>query len=75
MQEDDTNFIKRMYVYDIVSCRDFRTSGRGRLIKGKWLYVNKGDSVTPDITRRHLGGELPTGVDASLYACTLHLRS
>ena len=64
-----------MNVYDIVSRKEMKKSGRGKLIKGRWLDVSKGDSVTPDVRSRYVGKDLTTGVDASLYARTLPLQA
>ena len=61
-------YLTRMKVYDVVSSKAMKQSGKGRLIKGRWLDVNKGDSTSPDIRSRYVGKEFATGVDASLYA-------
>ena len=50
-------------------------TGKGKLIKGRWLDVNKGDSSKPDIRSRYVGKEFATGVDASLYAGTPPLEA
>ena len=64
-----------MNVHDIVSRKEMKKSGRGRLIKGRWLDVNKGDSVTSDGRSRYVGKGLATVVDASLYAGTPPLEA
>ena len=38
-----------------------KQSGKGKLIKGRWLDVNKGDSGSPDIRSRYVGKEFATG--------------
>ena len=57
-----------MKAYDVVSRKVMKQSGRGKLIKGRWLDVNRCDSISPDIRSRYVGKEFATGVDASLYA-------
>ena len=71
----EVEYLKRMKVYDIVSRAEMKRSGRGKLIKGRWLDVNKGDSVSPDVRSRYVGKEFATGVDASLYAGTPPLEA
>ena len=45
----EVEYLTRMEAYDVVSRKAMKKSGRGELIKGRWLDVNKGDSVAPDI--------------------------
>jgi hypothetical protein len=71
----EVEYLKRMKVYDVVSRKEFKRLGRGKLIKGRWLDVNKGDSEMPDIRSRYVGKEFATGVDASLYAGTPPLEA
>ena len=71
----DVEYLMRMKVYDVVSRKAMTQSGNGRLIKGRWLDVNKGDSTSPDIRSRYVGKEFATGVDASLYAGTPPLEA
>ena len=59
----------------MASRTELKKSGRGKLIKGRWLDVNKGDSAAPDIRSRYVGKEFATGVDASLYAGTPPLEA
>ncbi len=54
-----------MRVYDVVPRSEVRKSGKGKLIKGRWLDVNKGDSEKPDVRSRYVGKEFATGVDAT----------
>ena len=70
----EVEYLTRMKVYDVVSRKTMKESGKGKLIKGRWLDVNKGDSTSPDIRSRYVGKEFATGVDASLYAGTPPLR-
>ena len=51
--------LKNMKVYDIMSRAEFTRQGRGKLIKVRWLDVNKGDSTKPDIISRYVGKESP----------------
>ena len=71
----EVDYLKKMKVYDVVSRREMKQSGRGKLIKGRWLDVNKGDSGKPDVRSRYVGKEFATGVDASLYAGTPPLEA
>ena len=36
----EVDYFKRMRVYDVVPRADVRKSGKGKLIKGRWLDVN-----------------------------------
>ena len=60
----EVEYLKRMKVYDVMSRAEFKRNGRGKLIKGRWIDVNKGDSLKPDIRSRYVGNEFATGVDA-----------
>ena len=71
----EASYLKNMKVYDIMSRAEFKRQGRGKLIKGRWLDVNKGDSTKPDIRSRYVGKEFATGVDAPLYAGTPPLEA
>jgi hypothetical protein len=68
-------FIK-MGVYEYVTRDEYARSGcRGKIIKGRWLDINKGDSVNPDYRSRFVGKEFNTGTDSSLYAATPPLEA
>ena len=41
----DDECLKKMKVYAVVSRCEFKKLHRGKLIKGRWLDINKGDSV------------------------------
>ena len=71
----EVEYIKRMRVYDVVSRAELERNRKGKLIKGRWIDVNKGDSLKPDIRSRYVGKEFATGVDASLYAGTPPLEA
>ena len=71
----EVEYLKRMKVYDVMRRAEFKRNGRGKLIKGRWIDVNKGDSLKPDIRSRYVGKEFATGVDASLYAGTPPLEA
>ena len=71
----EVEYLKKMKVYDVMSRQEFKKRGQGKLIKGRWLDVNKGDSGSPDIRSRYVGKEFATGVDASLYAGTPPLEA
>ena len=74
-RELEVEYLKKMRVYEVVPRSVIRQSGKGKLIKGRWLDVNKGDSGKPDVRSRYVGKEFATGVDASLYAGTPPLEA
>ena len=47
----------------------------GKIIKGRWVDVNKGDTARPDYRSRFVGKEYNTGVDPTLYAATPPLEA
>ena len=61
-------FFHKTGVYELVTREEAVRSGKGKIIKGRWLDVNKGDSVNPDYRSRLVGKEFNTGVDSTLYA-------
>ena len=72
----EVDYLKGMMkLYEVVPRVDARKSGRGRLIKGRWLDVNKGDSANSDVRSRYVGKEFDTGVRESLYAGTPPLEA
>ena len=71
----EVDSLKRMRVYEVVPRSVVRESGKGKLINGRWLDVNKGDSTNPDVRSRYVGKEFATGVDATLYAGTPPLEA
>ena len=52
-------------------------SGKGRVIQGRWVDVNKGDSTTPDYLSSYVGKEFNRGQAASadFYAATPPLEA
>ena len=42
----------------------------GKIIKGRWVDTNKGDSTKPDYRARFVGKEFNTGIDPTLFAAT-----
>ena len=71
----EMDFFHKMGVYDLVTREEAVRSGKGKIIKGRWLDVNKGDSVNPDYRSRFVGKEFNTGVDSTLYAATPPLEA
>ena len=71
----EMEFFQKMRVYDIVSQAEARKSGKGKVIKGRWIDTNKGDTERPDYRSRFVGKEFNTGVDATLYAATPPLEA
>ena len=68
-------FFSKMRVYDHVTRTEATKSGKGKIIKGRWIDVNKGDSQNPDYRSRFVGKEFNTGVDSSLFAATPPLEA
>ena len=62
-------------VYEVVPRADVRKSGKGRLNKGRWRDVGKGDSENPNVRSRYPGKDFAIGVDAALYAGTPPLKA
>ena len=50
--------------------RDEVRQSSGKLIKVKWVYVNKGDNENRTYRSRLVGQEFKTGTDDTLYAAT-----
>ena len=44
--------IVKMGVYDHATRADAVRSGNGKIIKGRWLDISRGDSVNPDYRSR-----------------------
>ena len=65
----------KMKVYDIVPREESTRTGKAKVIKGRWIDTNKGDSIKPDYRSRFVGKEFNTGVDAALYAATPPLEA
>ena len=71
----EMEFFLKMGVYTYATREEAARSGKGKIIKGRWIDVNKGDSVNPDYRSRFVGKEFNTGVDSSLYAATPPLEA
>ena len=69
-RELEVEYLKKMKVYDVVNRDEITKSGKGKLIKGRWLDVNKGDSSNPNYRSRLVAKEFNTGVCPELYAAT-----
>jgi len=67
-------FFKRMGVYTIVHESHQKETG-GKVIDVRWIDVNKGDSLDPDMRSRLVGREFNVERDDSLYASTPPLES
>ena len=66
----EMDYFIKMGVYSYDTREEATRSSRGKIIKGRWIDVNKGDSKCPDYRSRFVGKEFNTGVDSSLYAAT-----
>jgi hypothetical protein len=62
-------------VYEYATREEAQRSGKGKIIKGRWIEVNKGDSKKSDDCSRFVGKEFNTGVDSSLFAATPPLEA
>ena len=62
-------------MYNIFPREESVRTGKGKVIKGRWIDTNKGDSIKPDYRSRFVGKEFNTGVDAALYAATPPLEA
>ena len=71
----EMKFFTDMKVYDIVTKAESIKTGKGKVIKGRWIDTNKGDTESPDYRSRFVGKEFNTGVDATLYAATPPLEA
>ena len=62
----EMEFFKRLGVYTTVPRAEAFQSGVGKIILGRWIDVNKGDSEQPDYRSRFVGKEFAKGaVDAA----------
>ena len=62
-------FFEDMQVHDRVDRAEMQRRG-GKIIKTRWIDVNKGDSQCPNYRSCLVGKEYKTYVDDSLYAST-----
>ena len=51
----EMDYFIKMGVYTYVTREEATRSGRGKIIKGRWIDVNKGDSKNPDYRSRNVG--------------------
>ena len=65
----------KMGVYEYATREEAARSGKGKVIKGRWIDVNKGGSANPDYRLRFVNKEVNTGVDSSPYATTPPLEA
>ena len=73
----ELEFFEKMGVYTRVTRDQALASGKGKVIQGRWIDVNKGSSETPDYRSRYVGKEFNRGQAASsdLYAATPPLEA
>ena len=71
----EMEYFANMGVYTYATRQEAAKSGKGKIIKGRWIDVNKGDSNKPDYRSRYVGKEFNTGIDSSLYAATPPLEA
>ena len=55
--------------------REMAKARGGKIIRGRWVDTNKGDSAVPDYRARFVGMEFNTGVDPTLFAATPPLEA
>ena len=58
-------------MYEYVARAESVRSGKGKIIKSRWLDVSKGDSINPHYKLRFVGKEFNTGV-GSIYPLCRH---
>ena len=51
----EMEFFQKMGVYTYATREEAARSGRGKVIKGRWIDVSKGDSQNPDYRSRFVG--------------------
>ena len=73
----ELEFFEKMGVYTCLTRAQTLASGKGKVIQGRWIDVNKGSSETPDYRSRYVGKEFNRGQAASsdLYAATPPLEA
>ena len=71
----DMKFFTKMGVYSERLPRSVVKERGGKVIKGRWIDTNKGDSACPDYRSRFVGKEFNVGVDPELYAATPPLEA
>ena len=64
---EELDFFRKMGVYRKVP--RWEANGK-KIIKTRWIDVNKGDESNPDLRSRLVGKEYADSVDPSLYAAT-----
>ena len=67
-------YFESMGVYERVPAEDIQKTG-GKLIKTRWIDVNKGDSSNPNYRSRLVGKEFRTTKDDAPYAATPPLEA
>ena len=70
----EMKFFDDMQVYDRVP-RSEMLKRQGKIIKTRWIDVNKGDAQSPNYRSRLVGKEFKTYADDSLYASTPPLEA
>lgn len=69
-------YFEKMNVYTPVTRAEVLKRGKGKIIRGRWVDVNKGDSERPGCRSLVVGKEFNTGTpDASFFAATPPLEA
>jgi hypothetical protein len=73
----EPGFFEKMGVYTRVTRAEAQASGKGKIVQGRWIDVNKGSSEIPDYRSRYVGKELNRGQagTSDLYAATPPLEA
>ena len=66
----EMQFFEKMGVWAQRLPRHVAKARCGKIIKGRWVDTNKGDSSCPDYRARFVAKEYDVGVDPTLYAAT-----
>ena len=73
-RKSEMKFFSDMQVYDRVPLFEM-LKNQGKIIKTRWIDVNKGDAQSPNYRSRLVGKEFKTYADDSLYASTPPLEA
>ena len=71
----EMEFFEKMGVWAERLPRHVAKARGGKIIKGRWVDTDKGDSVCPDYRARFVAKEYNVGVDPTLYAATPPLEA
>ena len=62
-------------MWEGVSVAEARGDKDGKLLNGRWVLCNKGDTAVPDCRARYVACEIATEADVSYFAATPPLEA